>query len=276
MWCHTRTFARKGKIWRLLKSLYVTRDASQVFATCVEEGLSEHGFQRNAVVPCLYWGAVMEALGVHWRDDFIFGLPDDRANDLEQLMREVFKVKICGCVSPGFLTAVEFLRRKVEWNAEGFSWTHDPKHTLAMADGFGFNGKRQLEQVKWSISVAPGSKTVGEGLRDGADTLYDQETQQYRSMVGTALYVGQDRPEKQYATSRFMSGPTRAARCMLKRLCMHYSDAPVLSWTFPHREMPSKIRAVTDANWAWELEALRRVGVSILVIVCWRRICRHS
>ena len=39
---------KKGKIWRLLKSLYGTRDASQVFATYVEEGLNEHGFQRNA------------------------------------------------------------------------------------------------------------------------------------------------------------------------------------------------------------------------------------
>ena len=127
--------------------------------------------------------------------------------------------------------------------------------------------------------MAPGSKTVSEGLRDGADTLYDQETQQYRSMVGTALYVGQDRPEKQYATARFMSGPTRAARCMLKRLCKYYSDAPVLSWTFPHQEMPSEIRAVTDANWAGELEALRSTScgwIFTLVIVCWRRIRRHS
>ena len=57
---------KKGKIWRLLKSLYGTRDASQVFATYVEEGLNDHGFQRNAVVPCLYWGAPLEALGVHW------------------------------------------------------------------------------------------------------------------------------------------------------------------------------------------------------------------
>ena len=98
-----------------------------------------------------------------------------------------------------------------------------------MAGGFGFSGKRQLKLTKWSISVAPGSKTVGEGLRDGADTLDDQETQQYRSMVGTALFVGQDRPGKQHATARFMSGPTRAARCMLKRLCKYYSDGPVLS-----------------------------------------------
>ena len=114
--------------------------------------------------------------------DFIFGIPDDRADDLRTHR-------------PWFLTSVEFLHRKVGWNAEGFSWTHDPKHTLAMADGFGFNGKKQLEQTKWKITVAPGSKTVGTGLRDGADGLDEQETQQYRSLVGTALYVGQDRPE---------------------------------------------------------------------------------
>ena len=78
---------KKGKIWSLIKSLCGNRDASQVFATCVEERLNDHGFQRNAVVPCLCWGATLEALGVHWEDDFIFSIPDDRADDLEQLMR---------------------------------------------------------------------------------------------------------------------------------------------------------------------------------------------
>ena len=73
---------------------------------------------------------MLEALGVHWRDDFISGIPVDRTDDLEQLMREVFKVKICERIFPGFLTSVEFLHRKMGWNAEDFSWTHDPKQTL--------------------------------------------------------------------------------------------------------------------------------------------------
>ena len=184
---------KKGKIWNLLKSLHGTRDASRVFATYVEERLNEHGFQRNAVVPCLHWSAVLEAFGVHWGDDFIFGIPDDRVDYLEQLMRELFKVKICDRVGPGFLTAVEFLRRKVAWNAEGFSWTHDPKHTPAMADGFGFNGKKQLQQTKWNVSVAPASKTVGKGLRDGADGLDEQETQQIPGWHSTVRWTRQTR-----------------------------------------------------------------------------------
>ena len=51
-----------------------------------------------------------------------------------------------------------------------------------MADGFGFSGKKQLEQTKWKVTVAPGSKTVGKSLRDrlmnkkhnGADHLLAQ------------------------------------------------------------------------------------------------------
>ena len=105
----------------------------------------------------MYCGAMLEALGVHWGDDFMFGIPNDRADDLEQLMREVFKARICERIGPGFPTSVEFLHRKVAWNAEGFPWTHDPKHTLATADGFGFNGKKQLEHTKWIVTMAPGS-----------------------------------------------------------------------------------------------------------------------
>ena len=91
----------------------------------------------------------------------------------------------------GFLTSVEFLHRKVGWNAEGFSWTHYPKHTLATADGFGFNGKKQLEQTKWKVTVAPGSKTVGKDLRDGADGLDEQETQQITGWHSTVRWTRQ-------------------------------------------------------------------------------------
>ena len=191
---------KKVKIWRLLKSLYGTRDASQVFATYVEEGLNDHGFRE------MRWCRVCTGAQC-WKHLVCTG--ETISSSAFQMtgrtisnnsMREVFKVKICERIGPGFLTSVEFLHRKVGWNAEGFSWTHDPKHTLAMADGFGFNGKKQLEQTKWKVTVALRSKTVGKGLRDGADGLDEQETQQYRSLVGTALYVGQDRPETQYAT----------------------------------------------------------------------------
>ena len=80
-------------------------------------------------------------------------------------MREVFEVKICERVGPGFATSMEVLHRTVVWSTKGFVWTHDQKHTQAIAEAFRFDGKKQIQQAKWYVSVALGSKTVGKGLR---------------------------------------------------------------------------------------------------------------
>ena len=41
-----------------------------------------------------------------------------------------------------------------------------------------------------------------------------------------------------------MSDPTRAVKCMLKRLRKHYSEASVHSWSFPYQEMQCEVRVV--------------------------------
>ena len=157
------------------------------------------------------------------------------------------------------------MRRKVAWNVEDFFWFYDPIHTLALADEFGFVGKKQLEQTK-SILVALGSKSMNKGLHDDADVLDERETQRCSFLIGTALNDGQDRPETQYATeesARFMSDPTRAVKCMLKRLREHYSEASVHSWSFPYQEMQCEVKVVTEAYWEGELEGLSTTGAWI-------------
>ena len=80
---------------------------------------------------------------------------------------------------------------------------------------------------------------MNEGWHDGADVLDERETRQWRSLIGTALNDRHDRPETQCTTeesARFMSDPTRAVKCMPKRLRKHYSEAPVHSWSFPRQE----------------------------------------
>ena len=135
----------KRKIWSLL------RETSQVFATHVEEGLNEHGLQKDALVPWWYWKATLKTCSVHWRDGFILAIASVRANDLEQLVRETFRVRACECVNPGFLTTVEILRRQVAWNAEDFFWIYDPIHTLAVADEVGFVGMKNLSKRRASL-----------------------------------------------------------------------------------------------------------------------------
>ena len=196
---------------------------------------------------------------------FIPTISGVRANDLVQLTRETFRVRVCERVDPGFLTTVEFMRRKVAWNVEDFFWIYDPIHTLDLADDFGFVGRKQLEQTK-SILLAPGSKTMNRGSHDGADVLDERETRQCRSLIGTAQNDGLDRPETQYTTeksARFMSDPTRAVKCMLKRLCKHYREASVHSWSFPISRMQREVRVVTEAYWEGELDGLQTTGAWI-------------
>ena len=69
---------------RLLKSLYGTRDASQVFATYGEEGLNDHWFSEKCGGAVFILGRNAGSIGVHWRDGFISCIPDDKADDLEQ------------------------------------------------------------------------------------------------------------------------------------------------------------------------------------------------
>ena len=66
--------------------------------------LNEHGLQKDALVPWWYWKATSKTCSVHWGDGFIPAIVGVRANDLEQLMRETFKVRACEHVDPGFLT----------------------------------------------------------------------------------------------------------------------------------------------------------------------------
>ena len=117
--------------------------------------------------------------------------------------------------------------------------------------------------------MTPGSKTMNERLHDGADVLDERETQQYRSLIGTALNDGQDRPETHYTveeSARFMSDPTRAVKCMLKRLRKHYSEASVHSWSFPYQEMKCEVRVVKGAYWEGELDGLSTTGAWIFLV----------
>ena len=76
----------------------------------------------------------------------------------------------------------------------------------------------------------------------------------------------------------FTSDPTRAVKCMLQRLCKHYSEASVHSWCFPYQEMQHEARVVTEAYWEGELEGLSTTGAWIFFwwLNCWSRILRHS
>ena len=191
-----------------------------------------------------------------------FGIPDDRADDLDQLMREVFKVKICERIGFDFLDSRGVLCTG-KWHG---TLKVSPRRTIRNTHWQWLTGsvstaRSNSSQTKWKVSVAYLVRKLWVQVCVTVRTLWINKKD-----INTDHWLAQHctldkthRSETQYATkeaARFMSDPTRAAKCMLKRLCKYYSEAPVLSWSFPYQEMPNEIRAVTDANWAGELEGL--------------------
>ena len=142
---------KKRYFWSLLKNRSGIRDTSQVFATHVEEDLNEHGLLKDALVPWWYWKATLKTCSVHWGDGFILAISGVRANGLEQLMRETFRVRVCERFDPRFLTTVEFMHRKVTWNVDDFLWIYDPIHTLALADELARNNLSKQRASLWHL-----------------------------------------------------------------------------------------------------------------------------
>ena len=143
----------------------------------------------------------------------------------------------------------------MSWDAEWFAWTHD-QHALAMAEAFGFDGKKQLEKTR-HVTAAPGSQPVG---RDCATVPVCGRKERSRN---TTPQLGRlcmwDMTDQRRSTPRKRRQDSCLDRHALPDACSNDGACTTVRylWTFPLRSMPTELRAVTDANWAGELEAFR-------------------
>ena len=114
----------------------------------------------------------------------------------------------------------------------------------------GFDGKKQLEKTR-HVPAAPGSQPVG---RDCATVPVCWTKERSRNstlqLERLCMWDKTDQRRRQVSCldrhalpdARSNDGASTTVRYL---------------WTFPLRSMPTKVRAITDANWAGELEALR-------------------
>ena len=108
----------------------------------------------------------------------------------------------------------------------------------------------QREDLSVSLSSSSVSDRTGRPVGDRAGRPAEQSSQE--AQIRTLL----DK-QKERILAECQAEINRHEFQAAYDLCKYYSESPVLSWSFPYQEMPSEIRAVTDANWAGELEGLR-------------------
>ena len=123
-------------------------------------------------------------------------------------------------------------------------------HTMAMADAFGFNGKKlssqrsgtflwRLVRKQW-VKVCVTVRTV---LMNKKDINTDHWLAQHCTLDKTDLKHNMQRKKQRDS-------------CLIPYV--------VVSSSFPYQEMPNEMRAVLEAIWAGELEVLRSTSCGLI------------
>ena len=168
------------------------------------------------------------------------------------------KVKICERIGPGFLSPVEFLHRKVGWNAEGFSWTHDPTHwqwPTGLVSTVRSNSSERSGKSLWHLDRKRQVKvcvTVPTVLMNKKHNSTDHWLAQHHML---------DKTDQKHNTQR----KKQRDSCLVQRVPRSVCSNVCASITTRHPYSAGVIlsrnakwdQGVTDANWAGELEGLR-------------------
>ena len=233
-----RTYAR------LLKSLYGTRDAPQIWQEHLTSTLREMGFRASR----LHVGVFVHdergiELAVHVDDIFASG----ESEELLWMRRELLKrYELKGNLFEPGATAT-YLGRSLHWHSSGITWTHDSKHTETLF---------RLTDMETANAVATpvtGEEYVLDSANDAREPMPAGEARKFRQAAARVNYLAQDRPDLAVAScmlARAMSCPKTGDEAKLKRVIRYLRGTPSVSIEFEHQDAADGLVLSTDSDWA--------------------------
>lgn len=234
-----------GFCWMLLRAFYGTRRASTLWQEKYTEVLLANGFCRGSAVPVIFYSESLDVtIAVHG-DDFLAEGRPGCLDQLDDIMKKNFLVKILNRLGPNASTQATFLNRTICWSAEGFTLEADEKHARLLIEALGMHKAKGVD--------SPGSRAAGKNLRDAEEPLEPDWAEWYRSLAGRELYLSQDRYDMQQASSTLMkemSKPTNLGWERLKRTVRYLCQFPRLVYHFKYQSLPENIVTDSDSDWA--------------------------
>ena len=201
------------------------------------------------------------------------------ANDLVQWMREAFRVRVCERVDPGFLTTVEFMRRKVAWNAEDFFWIYDPTKNWLSLMSLVSLARSNLSKRRASLWHPVRKRWTKVYMT--VQTSWTNEKHNNASLL-LAQHWMLDRTDQKHNMQR----KNQRYSCLIPRVLWSVWSNVCVSTTAKHpctagvfhiKKCSARSkwwqRRIGTGNWR---DCRRRALGFILVVICWRRILQHS
>ncbi len=247
--------------WKLRRWLYGLRGAPKAWQDCLSEALvTDFGFARSQVDPCLFWNSCKSIWMVVHVDDLYGCGPHLELEALMEALKAKFKLKYQGPYGPDSEFVFLGCRRQI---TEG-------EMTIRYESSYIEKALMTMEMVGCKAASIPWStrKAVpGDEL-----PLDDLETSKFRSATGQLLYVAHSRPDLQRSVRKLacsMKLPTHGDRKDLKHVLRYASGTIKMTMVYPRKLADiTEVIGFSDSDWASPSEPSRRSITGGLIQVC--------
>ncbi|KAI3733564.1 hypothetical protein L6452_13008 [Arctium lappa] len=222
------------RVYKLKKALYGLHQAPRAWYDTLSSYLLENGFERGVIDKTLFIKRKKKdiLLVQIYVDDIIFGSTRDKmCKEFEELMHQRFKMS-----SMGELTF--FLGLQVQQKSDGI-FICQSKYVQDILTKFGFSDSK------------PASTPMETHKQITADLEgEDMDVHQYRSMIGSLMYLTASRPDIMFPVcvcARFQVRPKQSHFQAVKRIFRYLKGKPRLGLWYP-QDSPFDLIAYSDSD----------------------------
>ena len=239
-----------GKVGKLAKSMYGTRDAASNWEAQYVEFCRSAGLTPGVSSVCAFYNEERDLRAVVHGDDFTYlGYEEDLQWIIDK-MKQTFEIKIRGILGPqpGDQKVIRILNRIVTWRDNEIWYECDPRHSEIIVRDLGLANST-------SVISSPQSKNLSEEELN-EEELSPSDATCYRRITARANFMAQDRPDIQFTVKclgSFMAKPTKGAWARLKRLGMLLKNYPRYIIKYRWQKTGYILNAFTDSDWAGDI-----------------------
>ena len=254
--------SKTGKyVGRLVKAMYGTRDAPQVWQAEVKKTMGELGFKALISTPCVYVNLETGVRAVAHVDDFLCTGPRKALKEFHEELSKKYQMK-GQLLGPGKDEDKEgrFLGRTISWMDAGLEWRGDDKVRKALMKEWAMEGS--------STVSTPGVKEDREKIGADAEIHDKKRIARFPCAAAQINYMSLDNPKLGFASkeiSREMAKPTEEGERKVKRAVRYLQGSPSTSYRYHWQDEPDTLDGYADSDWAGFLRTRRSTSGGLIM-----------
>ena len=245
----------------LMKSMYGTRDAPQIWGEHVKATLEGLGYKQSAYQPSVYYHPEKELVIVVHVDDFLCAGDAEALEELYVGLGQKYDLKRT-MLSLDDEQETTYLNRKLRVTEKGVEMIGDQKHSEILFKDWG------ISDLSKDVTT-PSLKELEEKIATGEELTSDMGTKVRRS-IARINYMAQDRPDLSAAAkalSQYMAKPQEGTVPLVKR-CVRYIKRHPRGGLVVPRGRPDddmELETYTDSDWAGDIDTRRSTSGGVVL-----------